>query len=325
MYSWYDDTSDWARPAAYSYSPTTKAERDAEAARAAAAGPRAYTDKRSPDEQLVDPKKRIVSHSKDPLIIAVDVTGSMQRWPFEIFDRLPLLFNTLSQYKPHVEISFAAIGDAVADRWPLQTTDFARGFDLEKLLKAIYGEGGGGDAPESYGLFAHWVDTHVAVPNANRPFLIVFGDAPMHPTVPAGQIAGILGDTNHQDVDSIQAWNRVSEKWNTWFLRRPGGRAGDETDLQWGHAIGAQQVIQIDDEQRAVDYAMGLVARTWGHFGDFKENMLARQDEKRVAELEKRLDDVKPRVLVCPACGASIPPEAHGRFTCGYCRSTVSL
>jgi hypothetical protein len=81
----------------------------------------------------------------------------------------------------------------------------------------------------------------------------------------------------------------------------------------------------MDDEQRAVDYAMGLVARTWGHFGDFKENMRARQDDEKIAELEQRLDDAKPRVLVCPSCGAGIPIEAKGRFTCAFCRSTLEL
>ena len=166
MYSWYDDTSDWAKPGAYAYDPSSKTARDAEAKKAAAAGPRTYADRGQPDPQLTNPNKRITSSSKNPLVIAVDVTGSMQRWPFEIFDRLPLLFNTLSQYRPDLEISFCAIGDAHCDRWPLQTTDFSKGFDLERHLKALYGEGGGGDEPESYGLFAHWVDTHVTAPNA---------------------------------------------------------------------------------------------------------------------------------------------------------------
>lgn len=325
MYSWYDDTSDWAKPGAYAYDPSSKDKRNAEAKRAAAAGPRTYTSTGQPNTQLTDPKKRITTKSKNPLIIGVDVTGSMQRWPFEIFDRLPLLYNTLSQYRPDLEICFCAIGDGVVDRWPLQTTDFSKGFDLEKHLKALYGEGGGGDEPESYGLFAHWVDEHVTVPNATRPFLIVFGDATMHPTVPASQIAHFMGDDIGQDVNSITAWQRVSAKWNTWFLRRPGGRAGDRVHTQWSEAIGEQQVVQIDDEQRAVDYAMGLIARSWGHFGDFKENMRARQDDERVDELEKRLADVKPRVLVCPSCGAHIPPEARGRFTCSFCHSTLEI
>lgn len=325
MYSWYDDTSDWASPGAYRYDDGTKGARDAEARKAAAAGPRAYTSTGQPDTAYVDATKHIVSTSKNPLIVAVDVTGSMQRWPFEIFDRLPLLYNTLSQYRPDLEISFAAIGDGVVDRWPLQTTGFSKGFELEKHLKALYGEGGGGDEPESYGLFAHWAASHVRTPNAERPFLIVFGDASMHPIVPAAQIRHFMGDDVGQDVDAIAAWHSVAAHWNTWFLRRPGGTRGDRVDRQWSDAIGAQQVVPMDDELRAVDYAMGLVARSWGYFGDFKENMRARQDEAKVTELERRLDEVAVRVLACPKCGATIPLEARGRFTCGYCRSTLEL
>lgn len=325
MYSWYDDTSDWASPAAYSYAPETKDARDVEAAKAAAAGPRTYTSKGQPDTAYVDATRHITSTSKNPLVVAVDVTGSMQRWPFEIFDRLPLLYNTLSQYRPDLEISFAAIGDGGCDRWPLQPTNFSKGFELEKHLKALYGEGGGGDEPESYGLFAHYLNAHVTTPNATKPFLIVFGDASMHPTVPAAQIRHFMGDDIGQDVDSIAAWKSVASKWNTWFLRRPGGSQGDRVHTQWSEAIGGQQVVQMDDEQRAVDYAMGLIARTWGYFGDFKENMRARQDESKIDELEKRLDDVHVRVLACPKCGAGIPESAKGRFTCGYCRSTLEL
>lgn len=325
MYSWYDDTSDWAKPGSYKYDEASKSARDAEAKKAAAAGPRTYSDKGQPDTQLTDPKKKLSTNTKNPLIIGVDVTGSMQRWPFEIFDRLPLLYNTLSQYRPDLEISFCAIGDAGCDRWPLQTSFFSKGFDLEKNLKALYGEGGGGDEPESYGLFAHWVNTHVSTPKAERPFLIVFGDATMHKKVPAGQVRHFMGDEQGQDVDSIAAWNQVSRVWNTWFLRRPGGKKGDAVDTMWSQAVGPQQVVQMDDEQRAVDYAMGLVARTWGHFGDFKENMLARQDETRVSELEGRLSSLKPRILACPSCGASIPIEAIGRFVCSYCKTTMEL
>ena len=274
--------------------------------------------------KIVDPKKHIESHSKNPLIIAVDVTGSMARWPAEIFDRLPLLYSTLAQYRPDLEVSFAAIGDAAVDRWPLQVTQFANGFDLEQLLKGIHGEGGGGDAPESYGLFAWWVKHHVAVPNASRPFLVVFGDITMHEKIPAPQIAHFLGDDDVQDANAISTWNDVARTWNTWFLRRPGGKPNDTVDQQWGRAIGEQQVVHMDDEQRAVDYAMGLIARSWGHFGDFKSNMAARQDQKKIADLERRLDAI-PRVLVCPSCAAPIPKSAHGRFVCTFCSATVEL
>lgn len=320
MYTWSEDTSKWYGSGDYSYGAGGKATREAAAGRAAAAGARTYANREAPNEKIISPHKRIRTESANPLIVAVDVTGSMASWPFEIFDRLPLLFNTLSQYREDLEICFAAIGDANCDQWPLQVTTFASGFDLEQLLASLYGEGRGGDAPESYGLFAHWVNTHVEIPNATEPpFLIVFGDVTMHPGVPKTQIAEYLGDSVGRDVDALAAWQQVARKWNTWFLRRPTGKPGDGVDQQWHKAIGRQKVFRIEDEQRAVDYAMGLIARAWGHFDDFQANMRARQSEDKVAAVSK------PLVMICPRCGAPLPVEAARMFRCAYCGTTLKL
>lgn len=322
MYSWNEDTSDWYGDAKYAYSPAASAKREAAAKRAAASGPRTYEKKAHPNEKVIDPKKKISTQSKNPLIIAVDVTGSMASWPREIFDRLPLLYNTLSQYREDLEICFVAIGDAAVDHWPLQVTTFASGFDLEQLLGSLYGEGGGGDAPESYGLFAHWVNTHVEIPKAEEvPFLIVFGDIDMHPVVPKDQINHYLGDKIRKDEDAIKAWKKVTQTWNTWFLRRPGGKQGDRIDKQWGMAIGEQKIFHIQDEQRAVDYAMGLVARKWGHFDNFQDNMRARQSEDKVTLISKPIE------MICPSCGGPIPVDAHEHtlFKCPYCNTTLKI
>jgi len=320
MYSWSEDTSSWYGPGKYSYDPASSAKRSAAARRAKAAGPRTYEGAGGPNEKIIDPKKHIRTESQNPLIVAIDVTGSMASWPFEIFDRLPLLYNTLSQYRPDVEICFAAIGDAAVDRWPLQVTSFAGGFDLEQLLGALYGEGGGGDAPESYGLFAHWVNTHVEIPSLEEPpFLMVFGDVTMHTKVATDQVAHYLGDKVRGDLDALKEWQTLATTWNTWFLRRPTGKPGDRVDEQWGKAIGAQKVFHINDEQRAVDYAMGLIARSWGHFDDFQDNMRARQDESKVKQVSKPIE------MICPRCGAPIPVDADGMFKCGFCDATLRL
>lgn len=320
MYSWDEDTSGWYGASPYSYSARGATKRKTAAERAKAHGPRTYNRKSGPNEKIVDPRKHIRSESPNPLIVAVDVTGSMASWPFEIFDRLPLLYNTLSQYREDLEICFAAIGDAGCDRWPLQVTTFASGFDLEQLLGSLYGEGGGGDAPESYGLFAHWVNTHVETPNVSEtPFMIVFGDAPMHPKIPADQISHYLGDGHRGDIDAIRAWQQVCQNWNVWFLRRPTGKPGDQVDQQWGQVITEQKIFHIEDEQRAVDYAMGLIARAWGHFGDFQDNMRARQSEDKVAEISQPIE------MKCPRCGGPIPLNPARMFSCGYCGATLKI
>jgi hypothetical protein len=320
MYSWNEDPSKWYGSGDYRYGARGAATRETAATRAAAVGERTYAHREAPNEKIISPRKRIRSESTNPLIVAVDVTGSMASWPFEIFDRLPLLFNTLSQYREDLEICFAAIGDANCDQWPLQVTTFASGFDLEQLLASLYGEGRLGDAPESYGLFAHWVNTHVEIPNATEPpFLIVFGDVTMHPTIPRAQIAEYLGDSVGRNVDALKAWQQVARKWNTWFLRRPTGKPGDTVDQQWHQAIGSQKVLRIADEQRAVDYAMGLIARAWGNFADFQANMRARQSEDKVTAVSK------PIAMICPRCGAPLPVEAAGMFRCAYCGTTLKL
>ena len=294
MYSWGDTMDDWARPGAYRFDSARAAVRALDAGRAAEAGPRTY-EVSGPDMARVDPRKHLFTRSANPVVVAVDVTGSMARWPFEIFDRLPLLSNTLTQYRPDCELAFAAIGDAGCDRWPLQVTRFAQGYDLEEELKALYGEGGGGDEPESYGLFAAFMAGHAPLPETpEKPFLIVFGDAHMHPQVPKAQLAHFLGDQARQDLQSEDLWRQVCRRWNVWFLRRA-GKPGDSIDQQWGKAIGAQQILHIHDEPRAVDYAMGLVARAWGHFPDFRANMAARQDEHAVRTLERRLEGTSCR------------------------------
>lgn len=283
MYSWGDSMEDWRRPGAYRFDEARKAARKADAERAKAEGPRTYHNRNRPVYDLIDPRRTISSKSRNPLVIAVDVTGSMQNWPFEIFDRLPLLYQTLSQYRQDLEISFAAIGDIQSDEYPLQVTDFARGFDLEQRLKALYGEGGGGDSPEDYGMFAVYAQHRIVLSRTeDTPFMIVFGDVSMHEKHTAAQIKSLLDLDVQGDVNAIKAWQQVAKIWNVWFLRRPGGRKGDSVDQQWAEAIGEQKVVHITEEPRAVDFAMGLIARHWGKMDDFRLNMQARQEDNVV-------------------------------------------
>ncbi len=314
MYSWGDSMDDWARPDAYKFDDARRGAREADARASRARGGRQYGAKSGPDERVTDPRKTIMALTANPLVVAVDVTGSMAGWPAEIFDRLPLLYQTLSQYRPDLEVAFAAIGDAGCDRWPLQVTEFGKGVALEDRLKAIYGEGGGGDAPESYQLFAQFMNTHAKIPavpeGGEKPFLIVFGDAQFHPKARPEEVERVLGDRIAQPLSGVEIWREVAAKWNVWFLRRPdGGRRGDAVHGQWAAAIGDQKIVYIDDELRGVDYAMGLIARTWGSFGDFERNMLARHEPRKVAALA---NSVLSRKFEIPDTRTS-PPGGGGR------------
>lgn len=292
MYCWGDDVSEWKDPGAYAFTGSMQAQQ----ARAAAAqaskdqGGRTYLKRSAPNLDLATPRKTISSLSQNPIVVAVDVTGSMQHWPAEIFDRLPLLYQTLSQYREDVEVSFVALGDATCDRFPLQVTDFRKGIGLEETLKALYGEGGGGgQAKESYELLAYSLLYKARCPEAARPYLILYGDEGFYEQVSPSIVKALLGDDLREPIDARRLWRAVAESWNVYHLRKPyGGQQEREILAQWQEVLGPERVLQLDDEKRAVDLALGLIARQWGHFDDFEKNMSARQAQDEVERIRRR-------------------------------------
>ena len=291
MYSWGDDTSTWTGPGSYDYGSARRAYLDS----LAKAGPRTYAARSEPDMKLVAPQKTIRSESKNPVVIAVDVTGSMAHWPAEIFDRLPLLYQTLTKYQPDVEFCFAAIGDASCDAYPLQVNDFAKETDLDAKLKALCAEGGGGGQHfESYELFAQHTASRCETPNATSPFLIVFGDEGFYPKVNPDQAAHYLGAGLEAEVDSQELWQSLLQKFDVYHLHKEYAdlRLDKEIVSQWQSALGKQRVIPLFEAERAVDVAMGLIAKRWGHFGDFEDNLSARHDASESASVYASLRHV---------------------------------
>ena len=287
MYAWGGSTSGWRKPGSYGFDSARKPYLDKLAAAASAKGPRTYARRNEPDMKLVDPRGKVItSESKNQLVIAVDVTGSMAEWPGEIFDRLPLLYQTLSQYRDDLEVCFAAIGDANCDSWPLQVNDFGKDLDLEERLKALGCEGGGGgQISETYELFAYFMQEKCKTPNATSPFLLIFGDEKFYPNVNPGQVEHYIGDKLQAPVEANQVWKGLMQRFNLFFLHKPYGDGREaattkEVGDYWADTIGEQRVIELPNKERAVDIAMGLVAKHWGQYGDFTKNLSARQDDE---------------------------------------------
>ncbi len=284
MYSWGDDTNTWNKPGAYDYGSARRAYLDSIKKEAEDKGPRTYVTKKKPNLSIVDPKgKTITTESANPIIIGVDGTGSMQTWPAEIFDRLPLLYQTLSKYRPDTELSFSVIGDAAADNWPVQMTNFGKGPTLDDYLKAVKAEGGGGPGiRESYELWAYAIDKKVTTPKATSPFLIIMGDEKFYDTIKPEQVKHYLGETLQSPVDAREIWKSLATKFNMYFLRKSYPGHDEEIKSQWEEVIGPQKVIPLTDPTRVVDVAMGIIAKQWGQLGDFTNNLSARQDGKSV-------------------------------------------
>lgn len=296
MYGWNDDRSTWKKPDAYKFDSARAPYLDKLAADGAKKGPRTYTRPAGPDMALVDPKNKVITtESENPIVFLVDGTGSMVGWPAEFFDRAPLLYKTLSQYRPDVEIAFGVIGDANSDRYPYQINNFGKGVTLDDHIKALFPEGnGGGQISESYELAAYHILNNCQTPKAKAPFLFVFGDEKFYESVSQEQAEHYLGTKLQGDVSSKDVWKALNQKFNLFYLQKPYGH-GNESDITrdvkqyWTDAIGVQRVIDIPSADRAVDVAMAIVARYWGQFSDFKDNMSARQDDATVAGVVKSI------------------------------------
>ncbi len=290
MYSWGDDTKEWKNPGAFKYDDAKKGYLEKLAAEATEKGPRTYLTKKQPNMKIVDPLgKDISTDSKNPVIVAVDGTGSMQQWPAGIFDRLPLLYQTLSQWRDDVELSFAVIGDANGpDKWPVQMTPFGKGVVLDDYLKALHAEGKGGPGiRESYELWAYFVKEHVRTPNAKAPFLFVMGDEMFYNQVNPEQVQQHFGGGLQEPVSSVDVWKSLAEHYDIRFLRKSYDGHDARIRDQWGSAIGVDHIVDVPTPQdmndlRIVDIAMGIVAKDWGKFSQYQKSLAARQDGKSI-------------------------------------------
>lgn len=294
MYSWGGGTTDWKDPGRYRFDSARKPYLDADAAASAAKGGRSYSMRSEPDFGLVGVKNRpIETNSEHPIVFLVDGTGSMIGWPAEFFDRAPLLYQTLSQYRSDLEISFGVIGDATCDNYPIQLNKFGQGITLEDHIKALCPEGrGGGQISESYELSAYYLLNHCNMPKAKLPFLFVFGDEKFYGKVEPKQVKHYIGDKLQGPLDAKDVWKNLMLKFNVFFLQKPYGK-GNEQDVTtevkkyWADTLGPRRVVDLISADRAVDTAMAIVAKSWGQFGDFKGSMSARHDRDLIDAVVK--------------------------------------
>ena len=111
----------------------------------------------------------VKTESPTPLVIWVDVTGSMGAWPATIFSKLPYLDHEIrTEYLgADAEVCFGAVGDAHSDKYPVQVQPFTSGTDMKKKLEQLVIEGnGGGQVKESYELAALYTLHNIETPKA---------------------------------------------------------------------------------------------------------------------------------------------------------------
>lgn len=245
--------------------------------------------------------KVLSTDSESPLIIACDVTGSMGEWPATIFSKLPYLDLEGKEYLGKgMEISFAAVGDAYSDNYPLQTRPFVGGKGLEKELKELVIEkGGGGQIMESYDLAALYYANNVKMPKAINPIFIFIGDEGLYDSVDKDQAKEWARTNIEGRLTTKQVIDQLKSKYAVYLVRKPYHDSGDSMSSedktikkQWETLLGEDHVALLPDPKRVVDVIFGILAKETDRVKYFEKELTGRQTPEQVKAVMKSLHSI---------------------------------
>ena len=208
-----------------------------------------------------------------PVIIALDVTGSMGSVPHELIKGgFPkIMGKIMGENIPDVQVCFLGIGDDVYDSAPFQAGQFETSDELnEKWLTKVYIEsGGGGNDGESYSLAWYFAARHTAIDSYEKRkvkgCLITIGDEPCLPSTTESHIYRIFGEHPQSDVKADDILSEASEKWDCYHINvcdYAGSRSSTVND--WQQRMKDKLVTtQSSSGTDIPDIIAGIVIRCW--------------------------------------------------------------
>lgn len=207
-----------------------------------------------------------------PIIIALDVTGSMGSIPNKLVkhDFPEIMKKILETGIKDPQICFVGIGDHECDDVPLQVGQFESSDELmESWLTGIYLEGGGGgNDGESYSLAWYFAARHTDIDSFNKRnkkgVLITIGDEPFLKSIPKDTLQELFGE-GQADVKSTDIYKEACEKWDIYHINvkdYSGSRPSVKKrwDLLGDHLINTQS----SDGSDIIDIIPGIVIKSYG-------------------------------------------------------------
>lgn len=175
-----------------------------------------------------------------PVILALDVTGSMGQAAVEVAKKLNVIMTKLYEKVTDVEFLIMGIGDLACDNCPIQASQFESDIRIAEQLDKIYFEfGGGGNSYESYTAAWYFGSRHTKLDCLNRGrkgIIITMGDEQLNPYLPLrGRRSGLIettGDNLQSDVETKDLYNEASQKFNIYHLDVNHCHRWDEEEIE---------------------------------------------------------------------------------------------
>lgn len=202
------------------------------------------------------------SPNSTALIVALDVTGSMNRvldamareglttLATEVYARKPI---------PDPHILYMGVGDFDAgDKAPLQCTQFEVDEKMFDQLKDIWLEsGGGGNHYEGYNLPWYFAAMKTSIDcfekRGKKGYLFTVGDEETPKGISIGCARAVFGDEIQSNLTNEQLLQMVSRSYHVYHIIVEEGshyqHCGDAVDRSWRNLLG-QHVINLSDHTK---------------------------------------------------------------------------
>ena len=157
-----------------------------------------------------------------PVILALDVTGSMGKAAVEVAKKLNVVMTNLYDQVKDVEFCVMGIGDLAYDHSPIQISQFESDIRIAEQMDKVYFEyGGGGNSYESYTVAWYMGARHTDLDcwkRGQRGIIITMGDERMNPYLPMSKLNACTGDGVQADINTEDLYKEVTEKYDVYHL-----------------------------------------------------------------------------------------------------------
>ena len=157
-----------------------------------------------------------------PVIIGLDVTGSMGRACVKTAQNLNTIITSLYDKFDDIEFMIMGIGDLAYDYAPIQASQFESDVRIAEHLDKVYMEhGGGGNGFESYTAAWYFGLHHTKLDcwkRGKKGIIITMGDEPLNPYLPKYPLEKITGDNLESDVETKDLYELTKEKFDIYHI-----------------------------------------------------------------------------------------------------------
>jgi hypothetical protein len=158
-----------------------------------------------------------------PVILALDVTGSMGGACKETAEALGVIMTNLYDKFKDIEFCIMGIGDLAYDNAPIQISQFESDVRIAESLDKIFMEnGGGGNGFESYTAAWYMGLRHTKLDaydkQGRKGIIITMGDEPLNPYLPYRELRSVTGDALQGDIETKQLYDETIKKFDVFHI-----------------------------------------------------------------------------------------------------------